>query len=271
MGIIADFVQPIVWRSESGHFKISVWGIFTFFSAFFSYFFLKYLFSRHRSKIDAFDFVVVAYTAGLIGAKLHSVLDTISLNSLGNIQPSSGMNWQGGMILATISCWIFIKSVKESVSRITDISVAAVAICHGIGKLGCFFSGDGCYGTPSQIPWAMSFPNGLIPTHQFVHPAPLYEFLLSLTTALVLWKKSETWLSTTPISYRPWDNTTIFFAYIGFSRFCVEFIRNHSAIFLGLSSYQFIGFAIFIASIAVRIYLSNQVWLPLSSDHRKLK
>jgi len=34
----------------------------------------------------------------------------------------------------------------------------------GIGRLGCLLAGDGTYGRPSGLPWAMAFPNGTVPT-----------------------------------------------------------------------------------------------------------
>merc|ERR1711956_91211 len=60
---------------------------------------------------------------------------------------------------------------------------------HGIGKWGFFLSGDGCYGklASPDLPWAMSFPNGMVPTREAVHPTPLYESILSLTLFLYLY------------------------------------------------------------------------------------
>merc|ERR1712232_685659 len=54
---------------------------------------------------------------------------------------------------------------------------------------GCFLSGDGCYGPaadPSTVPWAMSFPNGQVPTYEPVHPTPIYEAVLSTLVVLVV-------------------------------------------------------------------------------------
>ncbi len=56
---------------------------------------------------------------------------------------------------------------------------------------GCFVSGDGCYGPPSSLPWAMSFPNALSPTRIPVHPTPLYEFCLSFTVFVVMWARRK--------------------------------------------------------------------------------
>ena len=45
-----------------------------------------------------------------------------------------------------------------------DIASPAAAVGYGVGRIGCLISGDGDYGTPTSLPWGMSFPNGLVPT-----------------------------------------------------------------------------------------------------------
>ena len=46
-----------------------------------------------------------------------------------------------------------------------------------MGGGGCELSGDGCYGIPTDLPWGMAYPNGLVPTLDFVHPTPIYEMI----------------------------------------------------------------------------------------------
>lgn len=50
----------------------------------------------------------------------------------------------------------------------------ALALAHAIGRVGCFLVGDD-YGIPSDVPWAVAFPEGLPPTSLRVHPTQLYE------------------------------------------------------------------------------------------------
>src|SRR4029453_1539242 len=52
----------------------------------------------------------------------------------------------------------------------------ALAFGHLIGRIGCFLVGDD-YGKPSDLPWAVAFPQGLPPTTVPVHPTQLYEAL----------------------------------------------------------------------------------------------
>lgn len=64
---------------------------------------------------------------------------------------------------------------RISPSLIAGVSAVPLAVAYGIGRLGCLLAGDGTYGVPSDLPWAMSFPQGTIPTTERVHPTPLYE------------------------------------------------------------------------------------------------
>ena len=57
------------------------------------------------------------------------------------------------------------------------------------GRIGCFLAGDGDYGIPSSLPWAMSFPHGIVPTLDRVHPTPIYEFLGALAITIFLWRR----------------------------------------------------------------------------------
>ena len=64
---------------------------------------------------------------------------------------------------------------KIGALRTLDLAAPAAAIGYGLGRIGCFLSGDGCYGIPTKLPWGMSFPHGIDPIYVRVHPTPLYE------------------------------------------------------------------------------------------------
>jgi hypothetical protein len=67
------------------------------------------------------------------------------------------------------------------------MSKALKAVGYTVGRLGCFLRGDD-YGVPTDLPWGMSFPNGLPPTTVRVHPTQLYEAAASLVIfALLVW------------------------------------------------------------------------------------
>jgi phosphatidylglycerol---prolipoprotein diacylglyceryl transferase len=85
------------------------------------------------------------------------------------------------------------------------------------------------------LPWGMSFPNGVVPTMERVHPTPLYEFFIWLAIAAFLW-----WMGKRALSgVRP--SGEVFCGYLiltGAARFLIEFIRINPRSFFGLSNAQ---------------------------------
>ena len=69
-----------------------------------------------------------------------------------------------------------------------DLAAPALALGYAIGRCGCQLSGDGDYGKPWDGPWAMSYPNGTVPTDRTVHPTPIYETLAMGLGAWMLWQ-----------------------------------------------------------------------------------
>ena len=81
----------------------------------------------------------------------------------------------------------------------------------------------------------MSFPNGIVPTTDRVHPTPIYEFLASLVIFYVLWRLGARWMSNAP------DIGKLFGVYLllsGIARFLVEFIRLNPRSFFGMTNAQ---------------------------------
>jgi phosphatidylglycerol---prolipoprotein diacylglyceryl transferase len=103
----------------------------------------------------------------------------------------------------------------------------ALAFGHSIGRIGCFLVGDD-YGTPSDLPWVVAFPEGLPPTTVPVHPTQLYEAigLGLLGWWLVRWRRSGV------------RDTIVLGRYLvgaGTLWFVIEFIRVNERVALGLS------------------------------------
>src|SRR6478609_6925469 len=94
------------------------------------------------------------------------------------------------------------------------------ALAGGIGRCGCQLSGDGDYGKPWNGPWAMSYPNGTVPTDRTVHPTPIYETLAMGLGAWVLWQLRD--------RVRAGCLFAIYLIYAGMERFLVEFIRRNT-------------------------------------------
>jgi phosphatidylglycerol:prolipoprotein diacylglycerol transferase len=80
----------------------------------------------------------------------------------------------------------------------------------------------------------MSFPNGVAPTTERVHPTPIYEFFIWMLIAVLLWRIGKRALS----GEAPGK---VFCAYListGVARFLIEFIRINPRSFFGMSNAQ---------------------------------
>ena len=184
--------------------------------------------------VDSGDILVCAMLGGIFGSKIHCVLSS----GFSSLFSMAGFNFQGGAVLGTMSVCAFLKYNKQEISMYAEIILPLVPLGHAIGKLGCFFSGDGCYGTASNLPWAMSFPNGLVPITTFVHPTPLYEFTLGLCLWLLLQRVERRRAKLAVVG-------------IGLSRLIIENWRPYPPIFWGLSEYQLFALVIIFSGLLI--------------------
>ena len=144
-------------------------------------------FKRARITADAVGMVAIAVVAGIVGAKLWHVLDSPSefqAIGWGVLWDSAGFAWYGGLVFRHLGAGFQGLRAKIGALRTLDLAAPAAAIGYGIGRIGCFLSGDGCYGIAIQPvhllgftfrPWGMAFPHGLEPVYVPVYPTPLYE------------------------------------------------------------------------------------------------
>jgi len=137
--------------------------------------------------------LIAALVGGIVGAKIYWAFehfDEFIHAPLQSLFTGSGLTWYGGVILAALAVVLTIRfSGKRPFWRVADPIGPLLALGYAIGRMGCFLSGDGDYGPPSNLPWAMAFPHGTVPTPPGVrvHPTPLYEIALSLPIFFYLW------------------------------------------------------------------------------------
>jgi phosphatidylglycerol:prolipoprotein diacylglycerol transferase len=116
-----------------------------------------------------------------------------------------------------------------------DVASPAAAIGYGFGRVGCLISGDGDYGIPTTLPWGMSFPNGIVPTTEKVHPTPIYEFLAAVVIFWILWRIGARWLNDAGHTGKLFG---VYLLLSGVARFFVEIIRINPRVLWGLTNAQ---------------------------------
>ena len=149
-------------------------------------------FDRRGMKADAFFMITVAGLAGILGAKFYHLLEPgnraeFFADPWPLLFSRYGFAWFGGFLGGFGAMLLLGRRAKLPLLQFLDACSPAAAFGYGIGRIGCFLSGDGDYGKPTSLPWGMSFPNGVVPTTQRVHPAPLYELILWCAIGAFLW------------------------------------------------------------------------------------
>jgi phosphatidylglycerol---prolipoprotein diacylglyceryl transferase len=193
---------------------------------------------RQSRNDEGFLIIGIAGISGLVGARLYHVLESpheFFADPWPLLYSKFGFAWFGGFLGGFFALLLLARASKIPVLEFLDICSPAAAVGYAIGRIGCLLSGDGDYGIPTSLPWGMSFPNGVVPTTDRVHPTPLYEFFIWLAIAAVLWRiGSNALLKSAPAG-------RVFCGYLiltGIARFLVEIIRINPRSFFGMSNAQ---------------------------------
>jgi phosphatidylglycerol:prolipoprotein diacylglycerol transferase len=171
---------------------------------------------------------------GFVGAKAYFVIENST--SLGwSASSASGFVWYGGLIGGALAVAVFSRRHGLRLGSMAGAIAMPLSLAYGIGRVGCFLAGDATYGRPTDLPWAMAFPNGAAPVDVPVHPAQLYEAAGAFLIAAILWSLQ-----------RRVDAITVFGTYLGLSglaRLLVEFIGVNEPVLLGMTEVQWLSSA----------------------------
>ena len=230
-----------------GPFDIPTFGLMLWVATVCGAIVLHWSFRRAHVDADALGIVALTVVAGIVGAKLWHVIDSpqeFRMDGWSVLWSTGGFAWFGGLVAGILALIIQGRFAGLSSLRTLDLAAPAAAIGYAIGRIGCLTSGDGDYGIPSNLPWAMGFPNGLDPTPPGVrvHPTPIYELIAGLIIGWWLWRRGGKKL-------RQGEIVGEYFLLTGIARFLVEFIRRNPKILLGLSNAQLASVGSMIAGV----------------------
>ncbi len=195
-----------------------------------------------------FDFVFWIVLSGIVGARLFFILLNFDyfVNSPWEVimVQKGGLAWQGSLIAGTAAALIYMKRQRLPPAAFVDIAAPYIALGQAIGRVGCFFNGC-CYG--KVLPWGIYFP-----VHQaHLHPTQLYDAMGLLLIFFVLKKYQRL----NKISGR------VFILYLilaSLQRFIIEFFRaDHSIALFGLSIFQLVCIAVFLAALYANTRLKS--------------
>jgi phosphatidylglycerol:prolipoprotein diacylglycerol transferase len=212
---------------------------------------------------------------GIVGARLYDVLDNwrfYMANPITIVWSGSGFVWFGGFIGGVTAAYFVARYYKVSVGATADMCGPALAIGQALGRIGCHLSGDGDWGAPSTLPWAVAYPKAIVgwgpqtvlkagPHGELmsaffpgvrVHPTAIYEAILYAGVFIILWSMRRR--SGTP--------GRIFYLYLlllGGCRFMVEFLRINPRVLWGLTEAQLIALVMVVVG-AVALYMTGGVF-----------
>lgn len=135
-----------------------------------------------------------------------------------------GLVFHGGLIAALVTAFFYMRRYRMPWRPTFDALAVGMPLGVTFGRMGCFMAGC-CFGKPSDLPWAVQFthPETLCPVLDYLHPAQLYEALLSLGVfGVVFWLRKR----------KRFDGQVLltYFCLAGLVRFTVEFFRASTLI-----------------------------------------
>lgn len=198
---------------------------------------------RRRGMYEEYaaDITVAAVIGGIVGAKVWY----FALNG-GPLFSRGGLVWYGGFVGGALAVVLNGVRLKVPLRWTLHLTAPALAAAYSLGRIGCFIVNDD-YGHPTDLPWAVKFPNGLPPstarsmqetfgipvppgtdpnTVLAVHPTQLYEATLMLLAFCVLWKLRK---SDRPIGWL----FGLYLVFAGLERFLMEIVRAKDDRFFG--------------------------------------
>ena len=193
----------------------------------------------------AYEIAFAALVGGLVGSRLDYVIqnwDEVSDDLLGNIVSGTGLVWFGGLVggAAGVLLWAWRRGFLER--RLLDLCAPSLAVGYAIGRLGCQLSGDGDYGTETELPWGMAYPEGTVRTLDEVHPTPVYETVAMGLAGLLLWQLRD--------RMRPGGLFALYLVLAGGERLLVELVRRNDEVVAGLTQPQLLSLAMIAAGAA---------------------
>ncbi|SEH12538.1 prolipoprotein diacylglyceryl transferase [Thermoleophilum album] len=199
-----------------------------------------------RSPDLAWELGVAALVGGVVGARAYFLIehwDEVRGDLVGEVFAGTGLVWYGGLLGGALAVAAWAAHRRALGSWLLGAVTAPLALGYAIGRIGCQLSGDGDYGIRSDLPWAMAYPHGTVPTTERVHPTPIYETLTMGLVAAGLWVFRD---RVAPTKLFAW-----YLVLAGSERFLVEFVRRNSPVVAGLTAAQLIALALSLVGAAI--------------------
>ncbi|MBI3928273.1 MAG: prolipoprotein diacylglyceryl transferase [Armatimonadetes bacterium] len=208
---------------------------------------VAFLYTRARTPVELRHHIEEALPwvtlGGILGARAAFVL----LHPEMLLDPLEALRtWRGGLVSyggmggALLAWWIFLRRRGLPAREMCDALAPAALVGWGIGRIGCFLTWYGEFGTASNVPWAFEV-DGVAR-----HPVMLY-----LAAPLIL----AGWIVDRVSRRTGLPATGLAFVVYGLIRFCADFFRYYYPPELQYSSQ---GVSLLLAGLGVVLLLRWQ-------------
>lgn len=137
-----------------------------------------------------------------------------------------GLVFFGGLLFGWLFITIYFRYHKLDIGAYYDAVIPAISMGYAIGRLGCFVSGDGCYGfaTDAKIPFFVFEFHGAHPSGVPVWNTPVMESIMAFGyfAYFQFWARYQ--------NFRKWSIGAQFLIIHGFARLIIEFLRVNKAV-----------------------------------------
>jgi phosphatidylglycerol---prolipoprotein diacylglyceryl transferase len=230
------------------------------------------------------DVLIISMIGGVVGSKIMDAFDNpesmadFLANPIASL--TSGLSILGGLLTVSILLIAYAWKNKIKILPFIDSLSPPFFLSYAIGRLGCQFAGDGCWGIstnglikPSWLPdflWGNFYPHNVnrdgIPILNCSEPycmvlsephlpTPLYETMFVGALFLILWSLRKKWTK-----YHG-AITGLFLVFNGLERFLIEFVRvntKYSYFGYNLSQAQYISIGMILMG---TILCSWSIWV----------
>jgi phosphatidylglycerol:prolipoprotein diacylglycerol transferase len=237
-------MYPTLFRI--GEFEITSFGVLVALGALAGLWLYRRELARSALPEAGVDAALAGVFGGLLGAKVLWTIEHAAEAPVAELFFSrGGMSWFGGFLGGLAAGLWMMRRRGIPIAAGLAAATPALAVGHAIGRVGCFLVGDD-YGSPSDLPWAVAFPQGLPPTDTPVHPTQIYEAAVLVPIAWMLLR----------LRRRGAADVLVIGAYLvmtGALRFAIEFIRVNERVAGPLTVAHLISLGVAAAGLALML------------------
>lgn len=240
--------DPIPVLFSIGNLKIRSWGVMLALAFIVALvFMLKGAKKKKIPEKHIWNVWLLCLIGGIAGARILYVL--LNINDY-IAKPFEILQiWQGGLAsyggiaLAILFVFMYVKKNKLSFADVTDIIAPYLALGFAIARIGCFLNWDD-FGIASSLPWAIQVAGDVAR-----HPTQLYLSILDFILFLGLIKINRLKENKTRFTKVP--TLAVFLFFYAIIRLAIEPLRVYDT-----SSYNIIS-----ASISIFLLITSSLWM----------